>query len=264
MLETTILAVLQGVTEFLPVSSSGHLVIAQQLLGVDAPGMRLDVFLHLGTLLAIFAYFRKKIAQLASGAFSRDTHVRKEAWWYLAKLLLSALPAVVVYCAFKSEILALFENARMVGALLMFTGAVLVGTRYLPRGQEDVSLARALIMGTAQALALLPGVSRSGMTLVAARGGLVNAEKAAEFSFLMSAPIILGASLLEVVNSLNASPALNALEPSWALTLYGAALAAVVGYFSLVLLVKSLKGKRFWLFGAYCFVAGLATLVFVD
>ena len=191
MVEVTILAVLQGVAEFLPISSSGHLVIAQNLLGVNEPGMRLDVFLHLGTLAAIFAYYWRTVAALAVG---RD-------WRYALKIAASALPAVAVYFPFHGFIDGMFENVKMVGALEMFTGAVLIGTRYLPRGQREVTLARAVFMGLGQALALLPGVSRSGMTLCAARGGRVEAAKAAEFSFLMSAPLIAGAALLELLKA---------------------------------------------------------------
>lgn len=251
MLEVTILAILQGVAEFLPISSSGHLVLGQHLLGVNAPGMRLDVFLHVGTLLSIFAFYGRVIVRI----------VRNLEWLYAGKILLSSLPAVVVYFLFGDFVKGMFENARMVGALLMFTGAVLIGTRYLPRGAKDVSFLRALLMGCGQALALLPGVSRSGMTLASARAGRVEAEKAAEFSFLMSAPLILGAAALELVGMLKAGPS-AAGEISWALTVYGALLAAVVGYFSLALLVKALKGKWFWLFGPYCLAAGLLTLLF--
>ncbi len=255
MFEVTILAILQGVAEFLPISSSGHLVIAQHLLSVEGPGMRLDVFLHLGTLAAIAIYYARTIWTLA---VCRN-------WQYFLKILASSLPAVVVYFIFHDFINAMFENARMVGALEMFTGAVLIGTRYLPRGQRDVTYSRAVIMGLGQALALLPGVSRSGMTLCAARGGRVDATKAAEFSFLMSAPLIAGAALLELLKAWRASEdaAAAASAPGWGLTLYGAALAAVVGYFSLAILVRTLKGKRFWLFGVYCIAIGLATLLFV-
>ena len=249
MLEVTILAVLQGVAEFLPISSSGHLVIGQNLLGVNEPGMRLDMFLHLGTLVSIFAFYRRAVWRI----------FRELDWLYALKVAVSAVPAVAVYFCFKDDIDDMFENSRMVGALLMFTGAVLVGTRYLPRGSKDVSVLRALVMGLGQALALLPGVSRSGMTLASARGGRVDAEKAAEFSFLMSAPLIMGGALLEAAKSLRA-PASGG-EIGWGLTLYGAALAAVVGYFSLKLLVRALKGRWFWLFGPYCVAAGLATLV---
>ena len=118
-------------------------------------------------------------------------------------------------------------------------------------------------MGCGQALALLPGVSRSGMTLASARGGRIDAEKAAEFSFLMSAPLILGGVFLEILKAFRASPVAQGAEISWGLTIYGAALAAVVGYFSLVVLLKALKGRWFWLFGPYCLATGLLTLILV-
>ena len=252
--DVTVLSILQGVAEFLPISSSGHLVIGQHLLGLDVPGMRLDLMLHFGTLVSICVFYWRTIWRILS----------KFEWQYVLKIALSALPAVVVYFCFKDFIEGLFENAKMVGALLMFTGAILIGTRYLPRGSRDVCWKRALFMGCAQALALLPGVSRSGMTLASARGGRVDAEKAAEFSFLMSAPLIIGGVLLEILKALrgtSAAPA--AAEIGWGLTIYGAALAAVVGYFSLAVLLRALKGRWFWLFGPYCLAAGLLTLILV-
>ena len=251
--DVTALAVLQGVAEFLPVSSSGHLVIGQRLAGLDIPGMRLDLMLHFGTLVSIFAFYWRTIFRI----------VAKFEWKYVVKIVFSAIPAVAVYFCFKDFVDGLFENAKMVGALLMFTGAVLLGTRYLPRGGRDVCWRRALLMGCGQALALLPGVSRSGMTLASARAGRVDAEKSAEFSFLMSAPLILGGVFLEILKSLREPPSAQALEISWGLTIYGAALAAVVGYFSLVVLLKALKGRWLWLFGPYCLGAGLLTLILV-
>ena len=252
--DVTVLSILQGVAEFLPISSSGHLVIGQHLLGLDVPGMRLDLMLHFGTLVSIFAFYWRTIWRILS----------KFEWQYVLKIALSAIPAVVVYFFFKDFIEGLFENAKMVGALLMFTGAVLIGTRYLPRGNRDVCWKRALFMGCAQALALLPGVSRSGMTLASARGGRVDAEKSAEFSFLMSAPLIIGGVLLEILKALRGtSAAPEAAEIGWGLTIYGAIVAAVVGYFSLVVLLKALKGRWFWLFGPYCLAAGLLTLILV-
>lgn len=252
-LDVTILSILQGVAEFLPISSSGHLVIGQHLLGLDVPGMRLDLMLHFGTLISICVFYWRTIWRI----------LLKFEWQYVLKIVLSALPAVVVYFFFKDFIEGLFENAKMVGALLMFTGAILIGTRYLPRGSREVCWRRALLMGCAQALALLPGVSRSGMTLASARGGRIDAEKAAEFSFLMSAPLILGGVFLEILKAFRASPAAQGAEISWCLTIYGAALAAVVGYFSLVVLLKALKGRWFWLFGPYCLATGLLTLILV-
>ena len=250
MLEVTILAILQGVAEFLPISSSGHLVLGQNLLGINEPGMRLDLFLHVGTLLSIAVFYWATVWRI----------LRRGDWLYMAKIVVSAIPAIVVYAVFKDFIDGIFESSRMVGALLVFTGSVLVATRFLPRGSKDVNFLRAFLMGIGQAIALLPGVSRSGMTLACARGSKIDAEKAAEFSFLMSTPLIIGGALLEVLKS---EPVAEVGEIGWGLTIYGAAVAAVVGYFSLKLLVKALKGRWFWLFGPYCILAGLVTLLFI-
>ena len=252
-LNVTLLALLQGVAEFLPISSSGHLVIGQHLLGMKEAGLQLDVFLHGGTLLSVFVFYRKTILRIL---VQRD-------WEFLLKIVLSALPAILVYFVFHKKIDALFENAKMVGALLMFTGAVLAGTRLLPTGDKSVTFGRALWMGAMQAVALLPGVSRSGMTLAAARTGRVDAEKAAEFSFLMSAPLIMGGVFLEILKICRGVEAAGAESMSWGLLVWGAVFAAVTGYLSLMLLIKVLKGSKFWLFGPYCFTAGLLTLCFL-
>ena len=252
-LDVTFLAILQGVAEFLPISSSGHLVIGQHVLGVKDAGLQLDVFLHVGTLLSVALYYRKSLWRIVA---ERD-------FSYLAKIVLSALPAVAVYAIFKEEVESLFNNTKMVGALLMFTGAVLAGTRFLPTGTKGVSFLRALWMGCMQAVALLPGVSRSGMTLAAARSGKVEPAKSAEFSFLMSAPLILGGMFLEILKMFSSSAEAAQEGVGRGLLVWGALLSAAVGYFSLVALVKTLKGRWFWLFGPYCVTAGLLTLCFL-
>lgn len=252
-LNVTILAILQGIAEFLPISSSGHLVIGQHVLNVRDAGMQLDVFLHVGTLLSVGVYYRRSLWRMVA---ERDV-------LYVLKIVLSALPAVAVYMLFREKVDALFSNAKMVGALLMFTGAVLAGTRFLPTGTKDVSFLRALWMGVMQAVALLPGVSRSGMTLAAARSGKVDPSKSAEFSFLMSAPLILGGMFLEIVKMFRSSESASQDGLGVGLLVWGAVLSAAVGYFSLVALVKTLKGRWFWLFGPYCIAAGLLTLCFL-
>ena len=211
--------------------------------------MRIDIFLHVGTLLAIFCFYFSVIRRIL---------VNLE-WSYMLKVILSAVPAGIVGVLFKDQLEEAFASTKMVGGALVFTGVVLTATRFFPKGGRDVSFLRALWMGLAQAVAILPGVSRSGMTLAAARASKVDAEKSAEFSFLMSAPPIAGAALLELLKSLKATEA--AAEVSWGLTAYGCVLAAVVGYFSLKLLVKSLKGRWFWLFGPYCILAGILALM---
>ncbi len=254
--DVTVLAILQGVAEFLPISSSGHLVIGRHVLGLNASGMRLDLGLHVGTLVSIFVFYWRTVARIF---LARE-------WEYVLKIIVSAIPAVVVYVSFRPFIDGMFDNTRMVGALLMFTGAVLIGTRYLPRGKKNISFGRALLMGLGQALALLPGVSRSGLTIACARGGRTNPEKAAEFSFLMSAPLILGGMFLEILKTMHVTESAfpsGSRDVSWGVIVYGAVLSAIVGYFSLACLLKILKGKGFWLFGPYCLAAGLLTLILV-
>ena len=251
MIEVTLLSVLQGIAEFLPISSSGHLVLGKGLLGMQDMGMRIDIFLHVGTLAAIFAFYFAVIRRII---------VRLE-WSYMLKVVLSAIPAGLVGVLFKDQLEAAFASTKMVGGALIFTGVVLTLTRFLPKGDKEVSYLGALWMGLAQAVAILPGVSRSGMTLAAARAGKVEAEKSAEFSFLMSAPPIAGAALLELLESLKETGVGEATEVSWPLTIYGCLLAAVIGYFALKLLLKSLKGHWFWLFGPYCIIAGALALV---
>ena len=248
MIEVLVLSVLQGVAEFLPISSSGHLVLGRRLLGLGDVGMRLDVFLHVGTLLSIFCFYFAVIRRI----------VCRCEWPYVAKIVVSAIPAGLVGVLFKDELEQAFASPRMVSFALIFTGLVLTVTRFLPKGDREVSFGRALAMGFAQAVAILPGVSRSGMTLAAARATKVDAEKSAEFSFLMSAPPIAGAALLETLKALKATATAPVQEVSWGLCAIGAVVAAVVGFFALKLLVSSLKGRWFWLFGPYCLIVGLA------
>jgi len=247
MRETIILSILQGVAEFLPISSSGHLVLGRNLLGLGDVGMRLDICLHVGTLLAVFAFYFSVIRRIVLG----------REWSYLAKIVLSAIPAGLVGVLFSSRIEAAFSSPHTVGVALLFTGVILTATRFLPKRRGEITYSRALWIGLAQAIAILPGVSRSGMTLAAARLTGVEAERSAEFSFLMSAPPIVGAAMLEIAKSCG-NPSIG--EVPWVNCLVGALLAAVVGYFSLKLLVRSLKGRWFWLFGPYCILAGVLTI----
>ena len=253
MIEVFFLGILQGVAEFLPISSSGHLVVARNLLGLGDVGLRLDIFLHFGTLLAVFVFY--------FGTIKRIVIERK--WDYLLKIAVSSLPVAIVGFACM-DFLEEVATVKTVGCSLVFTGIVLSLTSLVgARGDKSVSLGSALWMGLAQAVAAIPGVSRSGMTISAARAIGVEPGKAAEFSFLMSAPPIAGAVLLHIAEIFSASDASGVVELPWGHCLFGAAIAALVGYFSLKLLVESLKRKYFWLFGPYCLSAGLLILLLI-
>lgn len=255
MKEVALLSVLQGIAEFLPISSSGHLVLGKHFLGMGEVGMRLDIFLHVGTLIAVFAFYWAVVWRI----------VRELDWKYVLKIVVSAVPAGLVGVLFKDQLETAFASPKMVGGALIFTGIVLTMTRFLPKGDKEVSWLGSIWMGLAQAVAILPGVSRSGMTLAAARTAKVDAKKSAEFSFLMSAPPIAGAALLDVMKMFKDAPeaAETVTETPWGLVAFGCVLSAVVGYFSLKLLVKSLQGRWFWLFGPYCVAAGLIALILI-
>lgn len=253
-LDVMVLAVLQGIAEFLPVSSSGHLVIVQNLLKINTAGMRLEVVLHLGTMVSIMVYYRSVLLSLARGVLRGD----RESWATVGHVVLSAVPAVFFYLLCHDKVDAFYESPRAVGGFLIFTGVVLCALRWMRCGEGRVTAPRAFLTGLAQALAVLPGISRSGMTISAARMSGIAPDKAAEFSFLMCLPLLAGAALLDLLG-VTAQQGSGAL-PGW-LLLAGAAVSAAVGFVSLALLVRTLRGGRFWMFGLYCFAAGLLTLL---
>lgn len=250
MIEVLLLSVLQGVAEFLPISSSGHLVLGKAILGLGETGLRLDIALHVGTLIAVFVFYAAVLKRM----------LLNYEWRYILKILASSIPVGVVGVLFHETLETKLANPTAVGCALLVTGALLTATRFLPKGEKAVSFARAMAMGFAQALAILPGVSRSGSTLVAARLARVDAAQAAEFSFLMSAPPILGAALLEILGAADAQAGATP-EVSWLLCGIGLLVSAIVGYFALKFLLKSLKSDKFWLFGPYCLIAGLLAIL---
>jgi len=247
-----ILACIQGLTEFLPVSSSGHLVIAQHLIGMREPGVSLEVWLHIGTLFSILLFYRQSIIDLIRGIFAADQASRKFALF----IVVSTLPAILCYAILHKEIDTAFESARTTGCFLLLTGVVLLCLRWVRIQDGVVTFGRAVVIGLAQALAILPGVSRSGMTIVAARSSGVSAVRAAEFSFLMAIPLLLGAAVLDFFRA----PACEEQISGWLLA-FGALVSALVGYVAIKMLVCTLRAGYFWAFGIYCLFAGTLTLL---
>jgi len=191
--EALVLGVVQGATEFLPVSSSGHLVIAQALLGLTLPGVLFEVAVHVATLVSILLVYRERITGLVAGALERDP----EAVRYVLLVVVATIPAALVGLTAKDAIEALFESPVVPGVALLVTGTFLWTTR---RAVARATLERpgwiaALLIGAAQAFALVPGISRSGATVVAALWLGVKGREAAAFSFLMAVPAIAGAAV---------------------------------------------------------------------
>jgi undecaprenyl-diphosphatase len=259
------LALLQGLTEFLPVSSSGHLVLARALAGDPGLGQSLtvEVALHVGTLGAVLVYFRRELAGLARGLLrpgAADPPLAGGERRLVAYLLLGTVPAGLAGLFLEDLVEEAFSRPALAGTMLLITAAALWATRRIPEGalpETGMGAGRALLIGVAQSLALLPGLSRSGATLVAGLALGLEREAAFRFSFLLSIPAITGAALLQAARLLRSGEAASALDPS----LLGAMfLAGLVGYACLVILRRALVGRRLHLFALYCAAAGAVGL----
>lgn len=252
--EAALLGILQGATEFLPVSSSGHLVIGQAILGIELPGVAFEVAVHLATLLSVVVVYRDRLFGLALGAAKRE----RAAWRYLGLLALATLPAAIVGVAFRGVVEALFDSTWVTGVAFLVTGSLLWSARSAQRRDESKTLPGAKeagLIGLAQAFALVPGISRSGTTVVVALWLGLEAREAAAFSFLMSIPTIAGAAVLEAPTLLSGAAPVNGAP-----LLVGAGLAAIVGVVAIRTFVAVLASKSFHRFAFYVWGLGIAVL----
>jgi len=265
VLQAIFLGILQGVTEFLPVSSSGHLVAAQALLGVKSPGIFLEVSLHLGTLVAVLLVFGRDLAGLVrdgslglwllvSGSGGQIPQMARRFPTALA-IVVGSVPAAAAGLLLKGYIEPLFEgNLRACSIFLSVTGLILLFSRYAARGEEEtVTPLKGLLVGLAQACALLPGISRSGSTIVTGLFVGLDRRAAARFAFLLAVPAIAGAMGLEIVGG----DALAALpKGTWPAVLCGTVASAAVGTISLLFLMSVVERGKLHLFAVYCIPAG--------
>ena len=251
-LEALWLGLIQGLTEFLPVSSSGHLVMAQSLLGLDESGVVFEVAVHVATLVSVLVFYRRRVAELIVDTLRR----RPEALEYVGKLFVATLPAVALVLVAGDFLEALFDRPPVVGVALLTTGAILWSTRStLPDAHgETPSWSNAFWIGCAQAFAIVPGISRSGSTVATALALGVAPAAAAEFSFLMSVPVILGAAVLKFGEL--ASVASDAMAP----LAIGTAAAGISGVVAIWLFVRLLRTQGFHQFAYYVWAAGAAFL----
>ncbi|MDH3193911.1 MAG: undecaprenyl-diphosphate phosphatase [Acidimicrobiia bacterium] len=250
MLEAMLWGLVQGLTEFLPISSSGHLVLVPAFLGVEPPDLATSALLHLGTLVAVLAYYRRDLVKLLH--FRRDDQARR----VLSLLVVGTVPAAVGI-VLTDQLSSFQESTAAVAVALLVTGVVLVISGFIARRTrilEDANLSDALLVGVAQATALLPGISRSGMTITAGLGRGLSGVEAARFSFLLAVPAIAGGGLIETVGMLN-----NGGIPSevWV----GVLTAAVSGYLAIAFLIKTLVRVGLRPFAVYCFVIGALALI---
>ena len=259
-LQALVLGLLQGLTEYLPVSSSGHLTIGSYLFGLNGEdNLAFTVVVHVATVFSTLVVLWKEIDWILKGLFKFKMNDETK---YFINILISMIPVGIVGVFFKDQVEEVFGSGLLiVGCMLLVTAALLVFSYYArPRQRENISPLHAFIIGLAQAVAVLPGLSRSGSTI--ATGLLLGnkKEKLAQFSFLMVIPPILGEALLDVVKGLKGEEAFGGID----------ALPLIVGFIAafvsgcvackwMINIVK--KGKLVW-FGVYCAIAGAATIVF--
>jgi len=252
-LKVLILAVIQGLTEFLPVSSSGHMVLAKHLLGLKSPGVTLEVGLHAGTLISVLIYYRSRIFQLVRQVVRGEDDGR----YYLIAIVVSSLPCLAVYLLLRERIESLFDAPVTVAVMLCITGLFLCSLMLSPVLNRTLSVGKGFWIGVAQAFALAPGISRSGATIALGRHLGLSPKMAAEFSLLMSVPVLVAAALIKTVNSVGAELG----EVTVMSLVAGILVSACVGYVSIVCLVKTLSSGKLWLFGFYCLAVGVAGIV---
>jgi len=258
LFQAIFLGIVQGLTEFLPVSSSGHLVFFQSLFGMGEPPLFFDVMLHLGTLLAVVVCFRSDILSIARGLGARlkGSHNHPPQVKLFLLIIVATIPTGLMGILFKDWFESLFSKPKVVGMMLLVTGLVLWLTRWTKREGRTIEKMRwidSVLIGIAQGLAIIPGISRSGATISTGLFCGLDRELSGKFSFLLSIPAILGATFLE------SQKMGSSLEVQTGLL--GMTVAFGVGLFSLTLLIKIIKMGKIFNFSYYCWGMGLLMLI---
>lgn len=277
-LDSILLGVLQGLTEFLPISSSAHLALTQRWFGLDpdTPALLLfDVLVHIGTLIAVLIVFRRPIARFAQAVVRnlQNTPSTRPPQPHLARgkaasrilwlTVVASVPTAVIGLAFKDMFESAFDKPIWIGICLLITGFMLAGLAWLPRGRRgwrDFRWWQAALVGVAQAGAILPGISRSGATISAASYLGLRRRWAAEFSFLIAAPAIVGGTLLKLGDTL-ALPSEQFDVIPWGPLVLGSLASLVVGVMALELLLAAVRRAKLHYFAPYCWALGLIVLL---
>lgn len=257
IIEAIILGIVQGLTEFLPVSSSGHLELAKALLGdtsVPEESLMMTVVLHFATAMSTVIVFRAEVAELLKGLLQFKWNEQTK---FSVKIVLSMIPAAVVGVGFNDEIEALFsQQIVLVGVMLLATGFLLFLADKAKKTEKEVSFMNAFIVGVAQAIAILPGISRSGATISTSVLLGIDRERAAKFSFLMVVPLIFGKMAKDLLDGGNTMESMEI----WPL-LAGAAAAFVAGLVACKWMIAIVKKSQLKFFSYYCFLVGIIAIL---
>jgi undecaprenyl-diphosphatase len=262
--QAVFLGVIQGLTEFLPVSSDGHLSAAEMLMPAFAQvGVLFDVMVHVGTLVAVFVFFRKSLVEDVSGLLASDPLRRRQSWRLALLVLAGTIPTGVVGLMLKRAVEESKQNPRFVGAMEVATGLCLLLSLFARdrgRDREETTVWDAVLIGIVQGLAVLPGLSRSATTIAFALLVGLSRRWAVTFSFFLLLPAVLGASLLELGGAWSERGGAFFAGSDFAKYVGGAVVAGVVGYFAIGWLIRAVQAKRLHWFALYCFLFGLALI----
>lgn len=253
ILQALVLGLVQGLGEFLPISSSAHLVLVPWFFQWPDPGLTFDVALHLGTLVAVVAYFWRDLLEIIFDAVTRPRSQSGRLFWYL---VVASLPGALFGVLFEKQAETVFRSPALIALTLTLMGLGLWGADRVGRKRrdmDDLSWGDSIIVGLSQALAIIPGVSRSGITMTAGLLTGMERDTAARFSFLMSVPIIAGAALLKLKDL----PAAAVNTPF----IVGVLTAAVVGYLAIRFLLHYVRHGSYFLFTAYRFLLAVLILL---
>ena len=257
LFEAIILGIVQGLTEFLPVSSSGHLELGKAMLGdtsIPQESMMFTVVVHFATALATLVVYRSEVTQIAGGLMQRKNN---EEFKFSLKILLSMIPAAAVGVIFSDELEALFDKQIvLVGVMLWVTGILLLVADRAKSTSKDVTFGHSIIIGIAQAIAILPGISRSGATISTSVLLGIDRRKAASFSFLMVVPLILGKIGKDLING-----SLHINGDQLSILIAGFIAAFITGMFACQWMIKLVRNAQLKYFSYYCFLVGTAAIV---
>ncbi|MDA8901622.1 MAG: undecaprenyl-diphosphatase UppP [Flavobacteriales bacterium] len=259
LLEAIILGIIQGLTEFLPVSSSGHIELVKAMFDREDPfSDEMTIVLHFATALSTCVIFRKDILEIFQGLFQFKNN---DQFKFSIKIILSMIPAAIVGLSFENEIKSLFNsNVLLVGLMLIVTGLLLLVADKATATKKKVSFGQAIIIGIAQAIAILPGISRSGATISTSVLLGIDREKAARFSFLMVVPLIFGKIAKDLLDLIK-EPAVTD-NVSYLPYVLGFAFAFVTGLIACTWMIKLVKSSKLYYFSIYCFIVGIAAIIY--
>ncbi|MEL3973772.1 undecaprenyl-diphosphate phosphatase [Rossellomorea oryzaecorticis] len=264
ILKYLFLGIFQGFTEPIPISSSGHLVLAQYFLGIEEPGLTFEILVNTASLFAVLLVYREDIWRLivnGLGYFKEKTPENKRDFHFIVYLIIGTIPAGVIGVLFGDVIEEHLSSVVTIGITLIITGTALWLIRNL-RGRKndgDLNVKDALIIGLAQAVALIPGISRSGATIVAAMARGMKAETALRYSFLLYIPVSFGVMLLGIKDLIETPPAASMTMP-YILAFFG---SLVASYFSLKWFMNIMAKGNLKYFAFYCLIVGILVVIFI-